>query len=229
MFLSKKINDKIVYYSDFLSNVEHFFTSRELIVKDNLVEIADYLNIKKENLIKPIQTHSDNIQIVEENLFEYPNCDSLILDKKNIAIYLNFADCTPIILYDIKNNIAAIAHAGWRGTAASIAVKTVLKMKQQYSTNAKDIVALIGPCISFDCFETSNDAILALSKTVINKENLFNKNYANLKEINKRQLLEIGVEKIDICPYCTVLNNDKFFSYRKENKTEKRHSALIKL
>ena len=26
---------------------------------------------------------------------------------------------------------------------------------------------------------------------------------------------------IDICPFCTVLDNDKFFSYRAENKTTK--------
>ena len=62
-----------------------------------------------------------------------------------------------------------------------------------------------------------------------NKDELFKGNYADLKGINKRQLEEIGVEKIDVCPYCTVLNNDKFFSYRKENQTPKRHSAIIKL
>ena len=51
----------------------------------------------------------------------------------------------------------------------------------------------------------------------------------DLKGINARQLQEVGVEKIDICPYCTSCNNDLFFSYRKENKTTNRHSAVIKL
>ena len=46
MYKTKKINNKLVYYSDKL-NIEHFFTTRELVVKENLDEIAKYLNIKK--------------------------------------------------------------------------------------------------------------------------------------------------------------------------------------
>ena len=96
-------------------------------------------------------------------------------------------------------------------------------------SNPKDIIAVIGACISFNQFETSDEAIEKLSATVKNKDGLFKDNYADLKNINKRQLEELGVENFDICPFCTVLDNDKFFSYRKENKTTKRHSALIKL
>ena len=223
MYKIKKINNKTVYYSDILL-VEHFFTTRELEVKENIDEISSYLLIEKENLIKPQQVHGDNVEIVDERA-EYPNCDALILKEKNKAIYLNFADCTPIMLYDKKQNIASVAHAGWRGTALKIAVKTVKKM----NANPKDVIALIGPCISFEYFETSNNAIEDLSKTINDKTGLFKNNYADLKGINRRQLEEIGVEIFDICPFCTIDDNDQFFSYRKENKTLKRHSALIRL
>lgn len=227
MFKAKKIKNKTVYYSDILP-IEHFFTSRELEIKENKELILNYLSIGEKDLIKPQQVHKDNIQIVDDRI-EYPECDALILNQKNKAIYLNFADCTPIILYDIKKEIAAIAHAGWRGTALKIASKTVLKMVDNFKTNPKNVIALIGPCISFDEFETYDEAIEMLKKSVKNHTGLFNLNHADLKGINKRQLEEIGVEKIDVCPYCTVVDNDKFFSYRKENKTIKRHSALIKL
>ena len=165
MYKIKKINNKDVYYSDML-NIEHFFTTRNLIIRENKKEISDYLNIKEKNLICPNQTHSDNIEILEENKFEYPNCDGLIINKKDTAIYLNFADCTPIILYDPINNIGAVSHAGWRGTAANIASKTVLKMKEKFNSNPEDIIALIGPCISFEHFETSDEAIEKLSTTI---------------------------------------------------------------
>ena len=223
MFKIKKIENKTVYYSDLL-DVEHFFTTREFEIADNLDILSKYLHIDKKNIIKPKQVHSDNIEFVDDRI-EYPNCDSLILNDKNKAIYLNFADCTPVILYDKKQNIASIAHAGWRGTAQKIAAKRVLKM----NSNPKDIIALIGPCISFEFFETSLVAIDSLKSTLKNKDGLFKGNFADLKNINKRQLKEIGVEIFDICPFCTVKDNDKFFSYRKENKTQKRHSALIKL
>ena len=228
MFRIKKINNQDVYYSDIL-NVEHFFTSRNLELKENIDSISSYLKIEPKNLIKPNQTHSDNVEIIEENKKEYPNCDSLILNKKDYAIYLNFADCTPVILYDEKNNIGAIAHAGWRGTAQKIAPKTILKMQKIFNSKPKNITAIIGPCISFKHFETYEEALIQLKNSVENKENLFRDNFADLKGINKQQLLEIGVKKIDICPYCTIDDNDKFFSYRKENKTSKRHSAVIKI
>ena len=228
MFKEKKISNKSVYYSDILP-VEHFFTTRELVIKDNIELVAKYLNIKPGNLKHPNQVHSANIEVAKEEVNEYREVDSLITDNPNLAIYLNFADCTPVILYDAKNNIGAIAHAGWRGTAQKIAPLTVQKMINLYNTNPKDIIAAIGPCISFDCFETSPKAIEALSSTINNKTGLFRANYADLKNINKVQLIEIGVTKIDVCPYCTVLDNDKFFSYRNENKTPLRHSAVLKI
>ena len=229
MFYVKQIKDKNIYCSDLLENLEHFFTTRDLIVKENINIVSDFLNIKPENLLHPNQTHSDNIEIAKENQKEYKNTDALILKDKNIAIYLNFADCTPVILYDYKQNIGAIAHAGWRGTAQQIAPKTVHKMKNLYDSKPENILAVIGPCISFNCFETSDEAIKELSKTVSDTKGLFKGNYADLKRINERQLKEIGIKKIDICPFCTVKDNDKFFSYRKENATTLRHSAVIKL
>ncbi len=226
----KKIENKRIYYSTLLDDfVEHFFTSREITVKENTDLICNYLNIDKENLIHPIQTHSSNIEIVQYDKKDYPDCDSLILDKKDIAIYLNFADCIPVILYDIKNNIAAVVHCGWRGTAAKLAVKTISKMQKLYSTKPTDIIAVIGPGISFKHFETSDKIINCLKETLENCDGLFTSDHADLKGINKRQLMEFGVKKIDTCPFCTIEDNDKFFSYRKENKTFLRHSAVAKL
>ncbi len=223
MYKTKKIKNHTVYYSDMVP-IEHFFTTRDLIVKENLDLISNYLKIPKENIIHPHQVHSANIEYVTDKK-EYPNCDSLILNRENYAIYLNFADCTPVILYDKNKNIASIAHAGWRGTAQKIAPKTVLKM----DSNPKDIIALIGPCIGFDYFETYEEALIQLKSSVKNPNGLFKDNYADLKGINKRQLEEIGIETFDIIPFCTIKDNDKFFSYRKENKTKLRHSAFIKL
>ncbi|MBR1754413.1 peptidoglycan editing factor PgeF [bacterium] len=225
MFKEKQINGKAVYYSD-LIDVEHFFTSRDLVVKDNIDAIKDYLGV--ERLIRPGQTHSDNVEIVDECI-DYNNVDALILNVPNTAIYLNFADCTPVILYDEVLNISAIAHAGWRGTASKIVQKTAFKMFNELGSKPKNVSAVIGPCISFEEFETYEEAINLLKASVKNHKGLFNGRYADLKGINAEQLREIGIEKTDICPYCTVRDNDKFFSYRKENKTSQRHSAVIKI
>ena len=53
--------------------------------------------------------------------------------------------------------------------------------------------------------------------------------FCDLKKINKYQIQSIGVKKIEVSEYCTCCDNDKFFSYRKENGTTSRHSVVVKL
>ena len=164
MFYFETINNKKILKSDFLTKAQHLFTTRETVVtpKDitrfnelcetNLEEIAKYLNVIKENIISPVQTHSSNIQIAKKG-HSYPDTDALILEDNDIAVLLNFADCTPVILYDESNNTGAVVHAGWRGTAASIVEKTVKFMQKRYSTKPENITAIIGPAISINNYE----------------------------------------------------------------------------
>jgi YfiH family protein len=173
------------------------------------------------------QTHSDNIAILEENKYFYDDTDAIITKKENSLLLLNFADCVPIILYSTKDNVGAIVHAGWRGTASEIAKKTAIKM----DIEPENIVALIGPAIGKCCFNTDEDVFNKLiknedSNNYIKKENKY---FIDLKQINREQLAEIGIENIDICNYCTCCMSDIFFSYRKENGITARHSAVVKI
>lgn len=244
MFYFEKINNKTVMKSDFLKGLEHFFTTRESVIKtnepdfENLVQknkkmFCDLLNINPQNLINPTQTHSSNIEIAKIGKNDYPECDGLILTNDKQAVFLNFADCTPIILYDKENNIAAVSHAGWRGTADKITPKTVKFLIEKFGTKPENLIAAIGPAISKCCYNVGEDVCQKLLSTVSDTNGLCeeknNEIFVDLKEINKRQLEETGIQKIDICPYCTVCDNDMFFSYRKENATTNRHSALVRL
>lgn len=238
MFYFDKVLSKTVLKSDLIS-VPHFFTTKELLLKsgeeDKKLLIENNLNNLKNQfqldlILSPKQTHSDNVEIALSDKIVYNNTDALILSDRKIGIFLNFADCTPIIFYDTIKNIAAIAHCGWRGTVKKIAQKTVFKMNKDFGCKTSDINAIIGPCISFESFETSNEICDLLFETVHNNKYFIKKdekNFADLKGINYQQLIDIGVENIDIAPYCTVLDNDKFYSYRKENQTTNRISAFI--
>lgn len=250
MFYFEEIENKKILKSDLIKNAQAFFTTRNICICDKspCIEVSDelplkeksiqnnkeiiakYLGIEVKNLISPLQTHSSNIELADELRFEYPDTDALILANKKQAIFLNFADCTPIILYDEKQNIGAIAHAGWRGTVQKIAPKTVNKMVKICNSNPKDIVAVIGPAICEKCYEVGFDVYSKLLNSIQenSKTSSNNKYHVNLKQINKLQLSQAGIEKIDVCPYCTCCDNKYFFSYRKENGTSLRHSAVFK-
>lgn len=238
MFYFDEIDRKKILKSDLITKADAFFTTREICicdkgrnnnseVKDNLKIIENYLG---KNLISPTQTHSANVDIAIENKFEYPDTDGLILTKNNFAIFLNFADCTPLIFYDEKQNIGAISHAGWRGTAQKIAQITAEKLINEFGSKPQDICVLIGPAICGKCYEVGEEVynnffpspLPPLPKGARECK-------IDLKEINRKQLAEVGIEKIDVCPYCTCCDNEYFYSYRKENGTTFRHSAILKL
>ena len=213
MFYFDEFNGQKVLKSDYIKEATAFFTTRGV----NISALC-------KNAVHPVQTHSDHIEFVDERT-EYPDTDGLILTMTNQACYLRFADCTPLIFYNPVTKIGAVSHAGWRGTAAKIGVKTIEKM----GGNPKDIITVIGPAIGLCCYEVSDDVRGKLLETVQNKDGLTNGKNVDLKGINARQLQEIGVNKIDICPYCTSCNNDMFYSYRKENGTNERHYAFLML
>lgn len=239
-------------------NVTAFFTTRDLPLKagerEDLIEevennkqlVCQGLDIPLENLFIPQQTHSDNVGIVkskkqkaksDDNTLcllpfasRFDNTDALITNERSIAIALNFADCVPVVFYDSVKKVVAIAHAGWRGTVAKIGPKTVEKMIKNFNCKPEDITALIGPSIGECCFEVGDDVLKRIIQSVDGKtENAISNMHADLKQINKIQLLAIGLKKIDVCEYCTSCQNELFFSYRKEKGNTARHSAVIML
>ena len=242
MFYFEKINGKKILKSDLIKSAQAFFTTREICIcdksennnsqiKNNQKIISDYLKIDKRSLIFPVQTHSANIEIAEIGRNNYPDTDALILTNKGQAVFLNFADCTPIIFYDEKQNIGAVAHAGWRGTAQKIAYLTVQKLINDYNSDKKDLKVLIGPAICLDCYSGGEEVFEQLKQTVNDFEKFYKKEngkiFVDLKNINKKQLTESGIENIDICHYCTCCNNEIFYSYRKENGITLRHSRFL--
>lgn len=245
MFELEEFMGKRVLTSSLLNDekVIAFFTTRDLSLKsgerEDLIEeiennkklICKSLNIPEKNLIIPIQTHSDNVELVDVQKQTYPDCDGLVTNKKNIALALNFADCVPLIFYDPIKKVIGSAHAGWRGTAAKIGLKTIEKMIKHFGCKPGDIIALVGPCIGECCFEVKDDVKEKLLSTIANNyhSDVCKNNNLDLKLINKFQLLANGLKKIDVCEYCTSCKNELFFSYRKENGNTARHSSLIML
>lgn len=246
MFYFGEINKKKILKNTLLNSLEHCFTTKEsciyslesekkLLIEQNKYDLCEFLQVEPQNLISPKQTHSTNIEIAKSDKYIYPDTDAIILTNKEQAVFLNFADCTPIILYDKKQNIVAVVHAGWRGTVGKIVIKTIDKMVKELKCDINNIVAVIGPTIGRCCYDIGEEVYEQLCVVVNedNKNDCFdfkeNKIYADLKKINQYQIQSTGVKKVEVSEYCTCCDNDKFFSYRKENGTTSRHSAIVRL
>jgi YfiH family protein len=141
--------------------------------------------------------------------------DAFITKEKNVALSVFVADCLPIFIFDKVKNIIAVVHAGWKGTKASIAKKTIFVMQQAFESEPKDLVALLGPSIRRCCYGVGEEFKEYFKRGIYQKKD---KLYLDVVEINYLQLKEVGILDSNIfdAGICTCCQNDKFFSFRKE-------------
>ena len=170
-------------------------------VLKNYEILGNALDFDSHNLVLSHQTHTDTVLKVGKEeagagLFgpELPECDGLITNEPGIALAVFTADCTPILLHDPVTGAVGAVHAGWRGTAASIAGKAVEAMAREFGSRPEDIRAAIGPNIGVCCFETDADVPQAMLEAFGEEARAFihpkeDKYYVNLKEINALVLL----------------------------------------
>jgi YfiH family protein len=186
------------------------------------------INGLEELNIKPfiaVQKHTDKIFLIKEksDTTNRPIADALITNLKKIPIGVKTADCVPLLMYDIENNVIAAVHSGWKGTAQKIAVKTIKKMTEVYKSKPQNILIAVGPSICGRCYSVGKDVIEEFKKIIsydfyIKKDDRF---FIDLKEINKNLLKDAGVEEknIFIHPDCTYCKNEEYQSYRYHKNT----------
>jgi polyphenol oxidase len=193
-------------------------------VKSNRTMLAQSIGIPLDRLFFPSQVHKTRILKVTPRTTnaELMETDALIASEPDICIAVMSADCVPVLLYDKQNRVVAAIHSGWRGTVARIVEKTLQRLKDDYGTEGKNLVAGIGPSVSQDSYEVGEEVITNVKTSFLDHEDLLitqsrDKAKLDLWKANKIQLLEFGVpeNQIEISDLCTVLNNQHFFSARK--------------
>ena len=207
-------------------------------VQRNYAILAETLGFDLQALVLTRQVHSDMVRTVSRkdalglDHREYPECDALITGEPGVALGVFTADCTPILFHDPVTGAVGAAHAGWRGTAADIAGKTVQAMAREFGCRPENIRAAIGPNIGFCCFETDGDVPAALEETFGNHVRRYvrsqqEKYYVNLKEINALALRRAGVKNIEISEACTMCEHDRFWSHRYTRGNRGSQGAII--
>lgn len=155
--------------------------------------------------------------------------DALICNVPHVFLTVTIADCTPILIADPLTRAVAAIHAGWRGTAAEIVRKTIVRMQEEYGVQPENCIAYIGTCIDECSFEVNADVADHFAAGYKRWDEALQKYFVDLKAANRAQLLHAGIPatQIEISPYSTVVHNADFFSYRKEKGTTGRMLNLI--
>jgi polyphenol oxidase len=183
--------------------------------------------------------------------------DASITKKPGTLLGTQTADCVPILLVDPKKRAVAAIHAGWKGTLARIAQKTVGHMQFEFCCRPGDLLAAIGPSIGPCCYEVGADFVAKFFAQFADAPEYFDeartgdepnplqwlnmyppghqpppKNvHLDLPKANRSQLLAAGLRAKNIFSshLCTSCRTDLFFSYRKEGPQSGRMLSVIGL
>lgn len=169
----------------------------------------------------------------------HQEADIILTNKNDITLFMRFADCVPILLYDPKHLVIGIVHAGWKGTVKQAVSVAINVMKKQYSSNPVDILAGIGPSICKRHYEVGSDVIQYVkyvfgndaSKILsqVNGKSNDQKATFDLSTANRLVLERNGVKKIEISNICTACHMEDWYSHRGEQGITGRFGVLISL
>ena len=211
-------------------------------VQENFRRLCAALDMDVRRVVLSRQVHRDDVRVVTaadcgKGLWrpqDYDSADALITAVPGIPLVVFSADCNVILLHDPVRRVVGAAHAGWRGTAAGIAGKTVRAMCEAYGCTPADIRAAVGPAIGQCCFETDGDVPEALRRALGCEAEPFmawngRKWHIDLKAVNALWLRKAGVQHIDVCADCTCCRTDLYWSHRKTGLQRGEQAALIAL
>lgn len=193
-------------------------------VDSNMDLAAGVFNLKKENIVRGFQKHSNNVEIVDESncgkMFSHP-VDGLVTNQKNVLLSIRTADCAPVLFFEKNGKCCGAVHSGWRGTFDRISKNAIDLMVAHFGAKLEDIVVAIGPYNNICCYEVGDDFYELFVQSDCRFSLCFEKyqdkyHFDNGKAI-EMTLLDCGILKdnISICNDCTCCNED-FFSHRRQ-------------
>ena len=200
-------------------------------VLENYKRMAKALGVKEDSFVLSYQEHSTNVRVVNKSDMgkgvsverDYRNIDGLITDERGITLGAFFADCIPLYFYDKEKQVIGLAHSGWRGTCKKMGAVMIDEMAKKFGTDAKDVIACIGPGICQDCYQVSEDVYEEFSKNFKSEDikSIFREDgedhfRLSLWKANEIVLKEAGVlpENIFTSNICTACNQDLLYSHR---------------
>jgi YfiH family protein len=205
------------------------------VVSQNVCDLKLAAGIHDGRIVTMRQMHGDQIvEVKDKKLKEAGEADGMVTGEPEIFPAVLTADCVPLLFIAPEQKLVAAVHAGWRGTLAGIAEKTIRFFENHYGVPAADLEVALGPSIGPCCYQVQDDVAAPLMKrwgklmtpSIVATEG---KSFVNLRRLNRDILRAYGVpgnQLYQIGP-CTSCAAEEFFSYRRERSETGRQMSFI--
>ena len=200
----------------------------EASVRENYRRLAEALGVDEKRFTLTRQIHETEVSVVGEEQvgmgLHRPmawRSDAIVTALPDTPLCGFYADCVVTLLYDPATHTAGVAHAGWRGMAGGILPKTVEVMVARLGARRESLIAVLGPSIRQECFETDADVPEAMERLLgvavrpyIREKGA--KFHVDLQGIGVKLLRDAGLapENVIDSGLCTMCHSDEFWSHR---------------
>lgn len=164
----------------------------------------------------------------------YPKADGIVTANPQVTLFLRFADCLPILLYDPDQPAIGLVHAGWKGTVRGAAKAGVEAMTKSFGSRPERILACLGPCIQQHHYPVGSEVVTALRASLgeaaeAHLEANNGQVHLDLRSANAWLLRSAGVHQIEASELCTACDLRDWYSHRGEGERTGRFGAAIGL
>jgi YfiH family protein len=147
--------------------------------------------------------------------------------ERNTVCAVMAADCMPVLLADERGETVGIAHAGWRGLCAGVIEATV----QAMGVPAGRLLAWLGPAIGPDAYEIGAEVREAYLARDAGAYRAFAPTRPghwrlDLYAVARQRLAAQGVMRVFGGGFCTASDPARFFSYRRDEASERMAAAI---
>jgi len=184
------------------------------------------------------QTHSTVVSTPQSRLSMDGgeiSADASVTSTPGEVLVIMTADCLPVLFTNSAGTVVGAAHAGWRGLCAGVLENTIAELLTlSEDKNPENVMAWLGPAIGPEAFEVGEDVVKSFLdsgfpvprnafKEISAKSGKF---LANIYRLAIGRLQACGIKIISGGEFCTVKDEEQFFSYRRDGQTGRFASAI---
>lgn len=214
--------------------------------EDNVLEnrrrFFSLFNYDYRDLVAAIQVHGIDMALFDETDrgegampgSARQRCDAMITTTPGLPLTAYSSDCMLIYFTSEQKPLAALAHAGWRGTLGGIGVKVVRFLQEQLSFEPGRLLVALSPAICRICYRVVDTVAGQFYSAGWNGPAFLEPSEGggwnlDLSAINAKQILSAGVKERNLVfnTWCTSCNQDLFYSYRRDKAKTGRMIGFI--
>jgi YfiH family protein len=194
------------------------------VVDRNLAILADELGL--DQLVRMTQVHGADVAWTGDLADgETPVADALLTDQPGVGVLVRVADCTPIVLVGLDEPVAGVVHCGREGLVKGVVMAAVAAIREH---GTESLEAWVGPRACGRCYELPADMADAVAAVVPEARSTtsWGTPAIDVGAGVVAQLRELGIPVTDLGEHECTIEDERFFSYRRQGKDSGRFGAV---